>query len=41
MPNDRPPAEPKHVRNICPVCGEPQLGTHYHALPEEPEDEDA
>lgn len=22
--------EPKYLRNVCPVCHEPMLGTHYH-----------
>lgn len=24
------PTEPKYPSNICPVCEEPMLGSHYH-----------
>ena len=30
--------EPKYLKNICPVCHEPQLGSHYHESTEAPID---
>jgi len=33
--------EPVYLKNICPVCKEPQLGSHYHEQEENDDEEES